>query len=131
MSTTRKAKKDLDEFGRLEGPSYPPCSVNIRKVHNTYDFAKNVSLPHNTRQVSPISSKTTRKVHILGVNTKAIPKQVNRLIGESKTIGLKEKSSNGPNTVISLLHHFLQPKAKVRKKPSVMLISVADKIKYL
>ena len=44
----------------------------------------------------------------MGVNVEAVPRQINYLIDEDETIGENGKNSHGPNTVVSLLHHFCE-----------------------
>ena len=80
--------------------------MDLQKVRYTLDFGHNVSLPHSARQVCPIYFETPLKVQIFRVNTEAVPKEVNYLIREGNTIGPYGKNSPGPNTVVSLSHHF-------------------------
>ena len=54
ITVAKDAKAELDAFPALEPPPHRPCSVDLRKVHYTFDFAQNVSLPHTARQVGPI-----------------------------------------------------------------------------
>ena len=108
VSRTTAAKEELDHADDLTPPPHRPCSKDLTKVHYTFDFAQNVALPHTARQVGPLYFKTPRKVQIFGVNVEAIPKQVNYLIDENETIGENGKNSHGPNTVVSLLHHFFE-----------------------
>ena len=77
-------------------------------MHYTLDFAQNVSLPHSANQVGPIYFKTPLKVQIFGVNTEAVPKQVTYLIEGGDKIGPNGKVFHGPDTVVSLLHHFFE-----------------------
>ena len=62
-------------------------------MHLTFDFAQNVALPHTAKQAGPLYFKTPMKVQIFGVNSEAIPKQVNYLLGEAHTIGQDGKKS--------------------------------------
>lgn len=73
--------------------------------------------------------KTPWKAHLFDVNAEAVPKQVNYLIDESQTIGVDGKKSHGPNTVISLLDHFLKRMGKVKRNVFVMLTTVVGKTK--
>lgn len=50
------------------------------------------------------------------MNTEAIPKQVNYLIDESKTIGPNGKSSYGLSNVISFLHHLFETQGQGEKE---------------
>lgn len=108
IQKTKDAKEEMDQLGAIEPPPNPPCSTNLRKVHYTFDFAQNVSLPYSARQVGPVYFKTPRKVQIFGVNSEAVPKQINYLIDEAETIGPNGKNSHGANSVISMLHHFFE-----------------------
>ena len=103
---TVDAKAEWDIQGQDIVPPCAPCSNDLRLVHYTFDFAQNVCLPHTARQVGPLYFKTPFKVQLFGVNSEAIPKQVNYLLGENDTIGEDGKKSHNPNTVVSLLHHF-------------------------
>ena len=103
---TTEAKRELEVHGAPAAPPHNPCSNNLKKVHYTFDFAQNVSLPHTSRQVGPLYFKSPYKVQLFGVNCEAIPRQVNYLLGEKDTIGEDGKKSHNPNTVVSLLHHF-------------------------
>ena len=47
-------------------------------------------------------------MQLFGINNQALPKQVNYMIDEAQTIGADGKKSHGPNSVISLLHHFME-----------------------
>ena len=71
-------------------------------VHYSFDFAQQVHYPHNPLQPGPMYFKTARKCAIFGVCCEGIPRQINYLIDEASDTG------KGANTVISLLHHFLQ-----------------------
>ena len=46
-------------------------------------------------------------MQLFGINSEGIPKQVNYLSHEADTIREDGKGSYGPNTVVSLVHHFL------------------------
>eukprot|EP00117_Sycon_ciliatum_P019832 scpid38438/ scgid5141/ len=87
-------------------PPCAPCSQATFKTHYTFDFAQNVSIPQEWRQVGPLYFKVPRKVQVFGVNNEAVPHQVNYLIDETDTIGTNGSKSHGPNSVVSLLHHF-------------------------
>ncbi|XP_077985759.1 uncharacterized protein LOC144440284 isoform X2 [Glandiceps talaboti] len=67
-----------------------------------------VSIPYHARQVGPIYFKTPRKIQIFGVCNEAIPLQVNYLLAETDTIGVDGTGCHGPDTVISLLHHYFE-----------------------
>ena len=80
----------------LPSGSGPAC------VHYSFDFAQQVHYPHNPFQPGPMYFKTARKCGIFGVCCEGVPRQVNYLLNEAIDVG------KGANTVISLLHHFLQ-----------------------
>ena len=71
-------------------------------MHYSFDFAQQVHYPHNPLQPGPMYFKTARKCAVFGVCCEGIPRQINYLIDEASAVG------KGANTVISLLHHFLQ-----------------------
>lgn len=105
---TLEAQAELKDFAMAAPPPVRPCSAPLTRVHYTFDFAQNVSLPYTARQVGPIYFKSPRKVQIFGVNSEGIPKQVNYLLDEADTIGKDGTKSHGANTVVSLLHHFFE-----------------------
>ena len=65
-----------------------------------------MSIPYHARQPGPVYFRTVRKVHLFGVCNEGLPKQVNYLLDESQTIGKNGKMAHGPNSVISMLHHY-------------------------
>ena len=99
---TVEARDELQALARPASPPVRPCSVKLQKVHYTFDFAQNVSLPHTARQVGPLLFKTPRKVQIFGVNCEGKPKQINYQLDEADTIGQDCKKSHGANTVVFL-----------------------------
>ena len=104
---TKAASKELEEYkGNISSRRAGACSRNLRASHYTFNFAQSVSIPYHARQPGPVYFKTARKVHLFGVCNEGIPKQVNYLIDESQTIGHNGKMAHGPNSVISMLHHY-------------------------
>ena len=77
-------------------------------MHYTFDFAQSVYLPYSFRQVGPIYFKSPLKVHIFGICDDALSRQVNYLLHEGQTIGIDGTVAHGPNSVVSMLDHFLQ-----------------------
>ena len=75
--------------------------------HLTFDFAQQVFLPYHARQVGPLFFKVPFRVQIFGICNDAVPLQVNYLFNEKESIGINGSKSHGPNTVISMLHHYL------------------------
>ena len=86
----------------------PPAGVAVPMgsgpdtIHYSFDFAQQVHYPHNPLQPGPMYFKTARKCAVFGVCCEGVPRQVNYLIDEASDVG------KGANTVISLLHHFLE-----------------------
>ena len=91
--------------GKLCAPTpnsqVPPGSVPDF-AHYSFYFAQQVHYPHNPLQPGPMYFKTARKCAVFGVCYEGIPHQVNYLIDEASETG------KGANTVVSLLHHFLE-----------------------
>ena len=71
-------------------------------VHYSFDFAQQIHYPHNPLQPGPMYFKTARKCAVFGVCCEGIPRQINYLVDEASDTG------KGANTVVSLLHHFLE-----------------------
>ena len=88
-------------------PPPPPACTAVPsgsgpvRVHYLFDFAQQVHYPYNPLQPGPMYFKTARRCAIFGVCCEGIPRQVNYLIDASD-------SGKGANTVVSLLHHFLE-----------------------
>lgn len=113
--TTNLAKTEYDFFKadqQISEHSYGlcplPCSREMTKCHYTFDFAEQLHLPHHSRQVGPIYFKVPYRVQLFGVCDEARPQQINYLFGEKDTIGVNGSKCHGPNSVISMLHHFFQ-----------------------
>ena len=83
------------------GSALPPGS-GPDTMHYSFDFAQQVHYPHNPLQPGPMYFKTARKCAVFGICCEGIPRQINYLIDEASDVG------KGANTVISLLHHFLE-----------------------
>ena len=82
--------------------SYIPSGSGPACVHYSFDFAQQVHYPHNPLQPGPMYFKTARKCAIFGVCCEGLPRQINYLIDEASDTG------KGANTVVSLVHHFLE-----------------------
>ena len=76
-------------------------------AHYTFDFAEQVFIPHHARQVGPLYFKVCRKIQLFGVCCDSNRKQINYLIDEDNSIGPNGKKTHGPNSVISMLDHYL------------------------
>ena len=80
-------------------------SINKGTVHclsYSFDHAQQVHYPSNPQQPGPIYFKVPLKCGIFGVCDEGNRSQVNYLIDEAQTCG------KGANTIISMVHHFLQ-----------------------
>jgi hypothetical protein len=75
-------------------------------THITFDFAQQVFLPYHARQVGPLYYKVPMRVQIFGI-CDSQPLQINYLFNEKETIGINGSKSHGPNSVISMIHHYL------------------------
>ena len=84
-------------------------------THLTFDFAQQVFLPYHARQVGPLYYKVPMRVQIFGI-CDSQPLQMNYLFNEKETIGTNGSKSHGPNSVISMLHHYLEVHGKREPK---------------
>lgn len=81
------------------GPSRP---LSYRgTMHYSFDFAQQVSLPHDSQQVGPLYFLCPYKVALFGVACEPVGKFVLYVIPESVA-----SAGKGSNIVISLLHHY-------------------------
>ena len=71
---------------RPEGP-IPPCTADLWKVHYTFDYSQQVSVPHHYRQMGPLFFLSLRKVQLFGVRLDGSSRQMNYLIDEDQSIG--------------------------------------------
>ena len=85
-------------------------------AHYTFDFAEQVHIPHHSRQVGPIYFKVCRKIQLFGICCDSDRKQVNYLIDEDNSIGFNGANTHGPNSVISMLDHYLTKHSLHEKK---------------
>ena len=128
---TATASKQLEEYGKRINSCGAACFRNLQASHYTFDFAQSVCIPYHARQPCPVYFKCERKIHIFGVcNPQGLPKQVNYLIDESQTIGQNAKQAHGPNSVISMLHHYFAKHALKEKVVLCMLIIVLAKTPF-
>ena len=129
---TNAASKELMEYkGSMNSRRGGACSRNLHASHYTFDFAQSVSIPYHARQPGPLYFKTARKVHLFGICNEGIPKQVNYLLDEAQTIGKNGKNVHGPNSVISMLHHYFVKHGLGEKSLFYVLIIVLDKTKIV
>lgn len=71
------------------------------KMHYSFDFAQQISLPYSSQQVAPIYFLSGFKVGLFGVDVEPLCKFVLYIISESCLGG------KGANAVISLSFHFI------------------------
>ena len=76
--------------------------------HYTFDFAQQLQVPYHARQVGPLYFKVPLKVQLFGICNGATKNQVNYLFDELPSIGANGTCAHGPNSVISMLHHFFE-----------------------
>ena len=103
-----RAREELQAYGDCPLLRSVPCSNQLSRVHYTFDFAQQLTLPHHSRQEGPLYFTSPRKVQLFGVCMEGAAEQYNYLIDENCTIGVDGSQSHGPNTVISMLHHAFQ-----------------------
>lgn len=68
----------------------------------SFDFAEQVHIPSSARQVGSAYFRTARKCGAFGIFDERTNTQSNYLINEADSIG------KGPDTVLSMLHHYLE-----------------------
>lgn len=79
--------------------------------HYTYDFAQQLQVPYHDHQVCPLYFKVPLKVQLFGMCDASTNTQANYMYDESQTIGINGTHAHGPNSVVSMLHHFLSNQA--------------------
>lgn len=86
----------------------------------TFDFAQQVFLPYHSHQVGPLYYKVPMKVvQVFGVCDDSQPLQVNYLFNEKENIGTNGSKAHNPNSVISMIHHYLE---KHSKKETLIIV---------
>ena len=75
--------------------------------HYTFDFAQQLQIPHHYRQEGPEYFVVPRRIQLFGDFSSGSSQQVNYLVDENETIGSNGTRSHGPNSVISMLDHYL------------------------
>ncbi|ELT95744.1 hypothetical protein CAPTEDRAFT_214547 [Capitella teleta] len=78
----------------------PPNSF-ASSQHYSFDFAQQVMYPSNPLQPGPIYFMVPKRCGLFGVHSEGANRQHNYMIDEAVSVG------KGANTVISLLHHYL------------------------
>ena len=95
-------KFTINEVYCVPSPGSALSCSGLESAHYSFDFAQQVHYPHNPLQPGPMYFKTARKCAVFGVCCEGIPRQMFYLIDEASNTG------KGANTVVSLLHHFLE-----------------------
>ena len=80
----------VDDNYAVTGGKADYCSVDAT-AHYSYNWAQNVHVPHSDQQVSKIHYLSPRKVHLFGIQDKAVREQINYVLDEDEIIG------KGPN----------------------------------
>jgi hypothetical protein len=106
QTCVKSSAEELHGVQRGEG-AIPPMSTHYRKIHYTFDFAQQVSIPHHARQMGPLYFLCARKIQVFGVRLDGIPRQFNYLVDEDETLGKDGKEAHGPDSVISMVDHSL------------------------
>ena len=69
-----------------------------------------------SQQVGPLYFITPKKIQCFGICNTGIPLQSNFLVGEDKTIGKDGSKCHGPNSVLSMIHAYLENKSYGEKE---------------
>ena len=77
----------FDETPPRDEGAIPPVSKDLHKIHYTFDFSQQVTIPHHYRQMGPLYFMTPRRVQLFGVRLDGASLQYNYLIDEDQTIG--------------------------------------------
>lgn len=113
ISESTEQLRDHVSLAQAERDYYNHCIEHSRSTSNppnahiTFDFAQQLELPAHTRQVGPLYFKVRYRVQLFGICNEALKQQDNYLFDEASTIGEDGKKAHGPNTVISMLHDYL------------------------
>ena len=124
---TQKAMRDLTEHieqAQMERGYYRSSLAAAKDslattegtTHVTFDYAQQLKLSCHTREVGPLYFKVAFRVQLFGIAQEAKKEQRNYLFGEHQCIGLDGTKSHGPNSVLSMLHHYL---SSADMKPSL------------
>ena len=76
--------------------------VQVLSLSYSFDHTKQVHYPSNPLQPGPMYLKTPRKCGMFGVCSEGEATQLNYLIDEAQACG------KGANTIVSMVHHYLQ-----------------------
>lgn len=75
----------------------------------SFDYAQNIHYPSSFSTTGSAYFKVARKASLFGINNEGATVQYTYVIDEAHQIG------KGPNTVISMLHHFLETEPKTKE----------------
>ena len=78
-------------------------SAEYQSVHYTFDFAKNVCIPHQAGQMGSLYFLTPWKVRVFGFCNDSMSQQLNYLIDKDQTFGQDGKQTHELNAVISVV----------------------------
>ncbi|XP_060577599.1 uncharacterized protein LOC132734769 [Ruditapes philippinarum] len=106
--TIEEAREEMRHTSVTVNRPAQPCTSDLSKVHYTFDYSQNVTIPHHSQQMGPLYFVTGRKIQIFGVRVDSVSQQYNYLIDEDESIGADGTGTHGPNSVISMLHHCLE-----------------------
>ena len=81
------------------------ANVNDMTIHYVFDYSQMFSVPHFSQQVGPLYFITSRNIQCFGICNSSIPLQTNYLL-----IGKDGTRCHGPNSIISLIHRYVQEK---------------------
>ncbi|CAG8727940.1 16942_t:CDS:2 [Cetraspora pellucida] len=88
--------------------------INFTNQHRlpSPDFTENIQISYSSQQEGVTYFKSLYKVEVFGVCEEAMPWQINYLIPEDQSV------VKGPNTVISLVHHYFATHGLVKVRKS-------------
>lgn len=108
-SHLQEAQEERDYYlTSMEKATSELASAPPQYAHYTFDFAQGVHIPHHARQVGLLYLKTPCKIQIFGICCDSTKKQHNYLIDENESIGANGAKTHGPNSVLSMLHHYFE-----------------------
>ena len=87
--------------------------------HLTFDFAQQLELPAQSRQVGPLYFKVRFRVQLFGICEEAKKHQTNFVFDEAQSIGPDGSKAHGPNAVISMFDHHLKTECSEQRNLSL------------
>ena len=105
---TIRAKEEWLRSDDVVAPGpHPACSNDLVHVHYTFDFAQQITLPCQLRQVGPLYFKAPYRVQLFGVSSnEATLSHTTYMLGEENTIKVNGSKTHGLKTGISCLDQF-------------------------